>query len=74
MTNLSDGASLLRSEGHAGAGSYPLWRVHHELEAARHRINARTQSERTLDALAAAARRDRNAAKQFTEVIEGLTS
>lgn len=73
MTHLSDGASLLRSEGHAGAGTYPLWRVHHELEAARHRANVRTQSDRTLDMLAMAARRDKEAAKQLTEIIEGLT-
>lgn len=73
MRNLSDGASLLRSEGHAAAGEYPLWRVHHELEAARHRINSRTQSDVTLGLLAKAASRDKNAAKQLTQIIEGLT-
>lgn len=65
--------SLLRSEGHPGAGEYPLWRVHHELEATRHRVNGRIASDLTLTTLAKAATRDKGMAKQLKEIIEDMT-
>ena len=64
--------SLLESEGHAGAGEYPLWYLTLERDIAVARINSNLRSEAALTAQAYASVKSKKAAKAFQKTLEKL--
>ena len=60
------------AEGHADADQYPLWRVKHEAELVRYRMNTLLKGNMVLIAAAVASHKSKKANAAFMSALEKI--